>query len=435
MTALDRVKEWYRSTFQPLVWLLVAGGAAVVLYGSGQAAATEVVAIGIIASLASVICGLALGFLFGVPRRIEGQADGRPGYAVNTNLEEVSDWLTKAIVGIGLVELGNLAAGFANLSRILGSALGGGEAGVGVAGGIMVFFVPAGFLGGYLWARTIFLRALTDLDNIVQTPVAEPIADIGNQVRFKAGLVGAAQEERASGGEAVENREPLLDVPAPVVDQVSDLSTLWHRIEGSLVRLAGPVGDRVQAVDDVITVLRRRGVLDEPTVAALHKLAEATKEVSSGAVLSENDSAAVRAAGADTLAALDRLRRFAPAAFEQHVLTQLRAVAGPDWVIEFDAQREGQDGRPFPIDAVVRRGDREVVVEVKVPASRSRWVKLVGWLRRAPANQPVLLVLPDHAADVRALAGDQGLGTLRVLEWDTQADQLGEVLREMLEAA
>ncbi|WP_410668844.1 hypothetical protein [Amycolatopsis sp. cmx-4-68] len=56
------------------------------------------------------------------------------------------------------------------------------------------------------------------------------------------------------------------------------------------------------------------------------------------------------------------LRRFARAAFERHVLTSLRAIAGPDRKVEFEVQHDGEDGRSFPGDVVVRRWDREVVV-------------------------------------------------------------------------
>jgi tetratricopeptide (TPR) repeat protein len=102
--------------------------------------------------------GSLIGFLFGIPRSLQGrgapasQSDPapsppagsastgsitsngsddsasaekpwRPPYASNTNLEEISDWLTKIIVGVGLINLKalpgylkNLAAYFANLS-------------------------------------------------------------------------------------------------------------------------------------------------------------------------------------------------------------------------------------------------------------------------------------------------------------------------------
>lgn len=71
----------------------------------------------LLTSLSFSALGGLLGFLFGVPRAPQSDAlkNGRsqegaptgPGVqlAVNTNLEQISDWLTKLLVGLGLVEL------------------------------------------------------------------------------------------------------------------------------------------------------------------------------------------------------------------------------------------------------------------------------------------------------------------------------------------
>ena len=60
---------------------------------------------------ASTLVGSLAGFLFGVPVRERepgtddtGSANRSIGYRPNTNLEQISDWLTKIIVGIGLVQ-------------------------------------------------------------------------------------------------------------------------------------------------------------------------------------------------------------------------------------------------------------------------------------------------------------------------------------------
>lgn len=65
--------------------------------------------------------GALMGFLFGIPRSLRagaridrnhdqlntqgGNEDQRSNYTANTNLEEISDWLTKIIVGLGLINL------------------------------------------------------------------------------------------------------------------------------------------------------------------------------------------------------------------------------------------------------------------------------------------------------------------------------------------
>jgi len=65
---------------------------------------------------ASFLIGGLLGFLFGIPKSIEIQSgkiesitsldDSKQDfYQENTNLEDISDWLTKIIIGVGLVEL------------------------------------------------------------------------------------------------------------------------------------------------------------------------------------------------------------------------------------------------------------------------------------------------------------------------------------------
>jgi hypothetical protein len=82
--------------------------------------------------LASGLVGGFFGFLFGIPRRVSadgGTADGKTtdgkttvdtgaaaAYALSTNLTQVSDWLTKAIIGISLVEAKNAYDGFVGTS-------------------------------------------------------------------------------------------------------------------------------------------------------------------------------------------------------------------------------------------------------------------------------------------------------------------------------
>ncbi len=65
----------------------------------------------VLLSFAFFAAALLFGFLFGIPKSVsESAASGNKvaaetQLAVNTNLEQISDWLTKIIVGVGLVEL------------------------------------------------------------------------------------------------------------------------------------------------------------------------------------------------------------------------------------------------------------------------------------------------------------------------------------------
>lgn len=70
----------------------------------------QVAAFGLLLALASVMVGVLVGFLFGIPRALQnagtgGAEAGWGRYSTNTNLEQISDWLTKILVGVGLVEL------------------------------------------------------------------------------------------------------------------------------------------------------------------------------------------------------------------------------------------------------------------------------------------------------------------------------------------
>lgn len=62
----------------------------------------KILFIGIILGIASFVSSFFMGTLFGMPKRNnEKESD----YSLNNSLVEISDWLTKIIVGLGLVKL------------------------------------------------------------------------------------------------------------------------------------------------------------------------------------------------------------------------------------------------------------------------------------------------------------------------------------------
>src|SRR5438552_685547 len=90
-----------------VMWPLVLAGAGFTLWECGSAWAA-----GAMWALACFAVGVVTGFLFGIPRVLQGTDSGAEATAhtpyqqrVNTNLEQISDWLTKIIVGLGLVQL------------------------------------------------------------------------------------------------------------------------------------------------------------------------------------------------------------------------------------------------------------------------------------------------------------------------------------------
>lgn len=116
---------------------------------------------GALVGLAVLVIAALGGFLFGIPRALQQvpSANGTPvggatRYAINTNLEEISDWLTKIIVGVGLIQLGQIAELLGQLVASLAPGLGGQPSSRLVAGAELAFFGTWGFLIGYLLTRT-----------------------------------------------------------------------------------------------------------------------------------------------------------------------------------------------------------------------------------------------------------------------------------------
>jgi uncharacterized protein YneF (UPF0154 family) len=101
--------------------------------------------------------GATGGFLFGVPRVNSGLR--RTGLRPNSNIEAISDWLTKIIVGVGLVEFRKIGRFLDTISTQLGQSLARypraeiqSDATV-FAKALIVYFILAGAIQGYLLTR------------------------------------------------------------------------------------------------------------------------------------------------------------------------------------------------------------------------------------------------------------------------------------------
>ncbi|WP_293907015.1 hypothetical protein [Phenylobacterium sp.] len=142
-----------------------AGGmAAVALYAWPSSMTFGILAL---VGSAAWLSGGVLGFLFGVPR-LRAAAPQAPtagtSFAPNTNLEQISDWLTKIIVGATLVQLRPLADEVNTLALAIGVQLGT-QGGATVAGAVMITYFAGGFLWGYLWCSLRVFKEMVALIN------------------------------------------------------------------------------------------------------------------------------------------------------------------------------------------------------------------------------------------------------------------------------
>jgi hypothetical protein len=156
-----------------LFWSLVAIGllsllipAAAHVFKGNRTDALVALGSGLFLAGGSVLAGSLIGFLFGVPRRHPDE-QGFPAlkqendssttvtvqpYVPNTNLEQISDWLTKVIVGIGLVEIRSIVKFFRTIALYSGPAFWNAPAGEVIAGSILVHYSLVGFFQGFLLA-------------------------------------------------------------------------------------------------------------------------------------------------------------------------------------------------------------------------------------------------------------------------------------------
>ena len=204
-------------------WVALAAGiGALMLFawsGTGKPATSGTFSLGFLVAGAAALVGALLGFLFGLPRGAgeaakAAQAVPQPGAGaanaaqggagaaagagaattaaaamstghgfVNNNLLEISDWLTKIIVGAGLVGLKDLVTWIWTLGGQIGKGVGLSDgAGPVFGAAVVTFFFAWGFLFVYIQTRTIISfifasmeRSLLDLSSTIEGAVADEV--------------------------------------------------------------------------------------------------------------------------------------------------------------------------------------------------------------------------------------------------------------------
>lgn len=179
---------------------------------------------------AAVAVGAVVGFLFGIPKSgrravAPGAAPAAPtGIRANTNLEEVSDWLTKILVGVTLIQYNQFLAAFRDaagtFARALGErralagvpppAPGGDQADLGFASAVLVVFAVGGALFGYLltlFSSPLLGRAMTATERLTEElqllhqKVDKVSADVAEGLRLQEEL--GRQQEGGAGNRRV----------------------------------------------------------------------------------------------------------------------------------------------------------------------------------------------------------------------------------------
>jgi hypothetical protein len=130
-------------------------------------------------SLTYMVIGTLVGFIFSVPKLISDSPTGVPPAGTNiakkkveenTNLTQISDWLTKVLIGAGLVEMKEIPPFIHQVATVMGKGIAGTSNPTVVdditvmCAAIILFFLSWGFISGYLVMKLILTEQFADSD-------------------------------------------------------------------------------------------------------------------------------------------------------------------------------------------------------------------------------------------------------------------------------
>lgn len=176
-------EEKRKKAVKQVTWLtvlaVVIGTAWIILYAwQAQNIPSFLSIIGVSATLggAFLMSGLLLGFIFGYAGKQKPKPESpplspplsppnqteTPSQDISTNLEQISEWLTKVIVGAGLTQLASMPTFLKKFGEYVKPRLGNLSGGEIFAVGLLLYFFTCGFLSGYLLTRLYFLGLLNE---------------------------------------------------------------------------------------------------------------------------------------------------------------------------------------------------------------------------------------------------------------------------------
>lgn len=187
-----------RSSWQTYLSLAALTGlASIALHATGGEFRTQLGA-GFFLAGSSLLGGVLVGFLFAIPKSDSSlgnsissseESKGVSKYSLNTNLEDISDWLSKMIVGVGLVQLTSVPGYIKRASLYWSSSVKPGFPAA-YTSTLIIFFCLLGFLVGYLWTRLDLIGDFIRQDprNVNLQAIESKIENLGNQ----ASLTGSS---------------------------------------------------------------------------------------------------------------------------------------------------------------------------------------------------------------------------------------------------
>jgi hypothetical protein len=165
-----RIPISFRWMSRPTFWLAViafwtplASSVPIFVFAfTSQGQHGRYLAVGLLTAIAALVAGCLFGFLFGLPK--VATVSGQPAYSPSTNLPDVSDWLTKLLLGAGLVQLTHLGPPVADLIDHVAKGMSADAASADsakvLAGAIVFGYTGIGLIAGYVVTAVWYLRKL-----------------------------------------------------------------------------------------------------------------------------------------------------------------------------------------------------------------------------------------------------------------------------------
>jgi hypothetical protein len=278
------------ATKRNLVWVLSAGSAGILIYAlqfGDSAKFASVVSVGVLAAGASLLAGTLLGFLFGIPRTLQGEnppppTPGSPpaattaeatlprstdsttsprnettanqlAYRVNTNLEQISDWLTKILVGVGLTQLTSIPGKLHQVATFFAKGMGDANSSEAAVVAILLYFAICGFLAGYLWTRLFLAGAFRQADLSALGIALAQAREANKQVE-------KLQEQQLTDATALTLAERQLN-PRPGVAEVPE-----EELKAAIRDSSPPVKVQIFSRAEVVRRTHWKSPADKPTM-------------------------------------------------------------------------------------------------------------------------------------------------------------------------
>jgi hypothetical protein len=239
-------------------------------------------------SVASLSAGATLGFLFGIPKTVMARPErAAPGAAppnadsaaahdvaagaangrANTNLEEVSDWLTKIVVGLTLVNLTTIRNNVIDISANMAATFHESPTGAdrSFACALIVSFFILGFLCAYLYTRIFLQGAFARSDPSLMRFKQIVQQELRNQpAPEERGELASAMpsSEQMQSAERVRQAAPA-DNPQAVIAPLREMAAEYERVRMSMK----PGKARTRAMSDVASRMLTVALAAAPYVA------------------------------------------------------------------------------------------------------------------------------------------------------------------------